>query len=125
MVNDCKDILLDFTNFLLQPECLNILELRQAVMCYWGLATFGPSLMELSLTQSSNTTVADCMRKLEDHIKSRDMALRNGNNVCNMIEAAALAQLPLQAETLEYLLTGKMISELHPSLITKLPETRF
>lgn len=101
-----KDIIVDFANFLNQPEKVDILELRQAVMCFWGLATMGPEMMDLNLSQSSDVRVRDCMRKLEAQMRTCDVSVRNGNNVCNVIEASALAKIPLEQDTLDYLLTG-------------------
>lgn len=106
LMDGYKNVVVDFANFLSQPERVDILELRQAVMCFWGISTMGPSIMDLNLSQSSDEKVRDCMRKLEAQMRTCDVSARNGNNVCNVIEASALAQLELEEDTLTYLLTG-------------------
>ncbi|GMH36297.1 hypothetical protein BSKO_04165 [Bryopsis sp. KO-2023] len=106
MVSNYQKLILDFANFLSQPERVDIMELRQAVMCFWGLSTFGPGMNKLKLDQNSDVTVEDCLRRLEAHLPKCGIEMRNGNNVCNMIEASAMCELPLEEATLDYLLDG-------------------
>lgn len=101
-----QKLILDFANFFSQQERIDIMELRQAVMCFWGLSTFGPEMTKLKLDQSSDMTVEDSLRRLEEHLPKCKVEMRNGNNVCNMIEASAMCDFPLQEATLEFMLDG-------------------